>query len=100
MGRLSRDCKHKLKGYNSYKKKYTVNNLGLVNHNKRFFYAAVGDPASTHDTCFLKSALLYNEIVGGSVIHHWQVTLGNLGIILSMTIVDTAFPRFSWLLKS
>ena len=90
----------KLKGYYSFKKKYTVNNLRLVGHNKWFLYAAVGDPGSTHDARLLKSASTYNEIIIGSVIPDPKVALGNFGEIPLVAIGDTAFPRFSWLLIS
>ena len=90
----------KLKGYYSFKKKYTIDNLGLASHNKRFLYAAVGAPGSTHDARLLKSASLYNEIIGGPVITDRKVALGNFGEIPLVTIGDSAFPRFSWLLKS
>ena len=90
----------KLKGYYSFKKKYTVNNLGLVSYNKRFLYAAVGAPGSTHDARLLKSASIYQEILSGSVIPDRKIALGDFGEIPLVTIGDSAFPRFSWLLKS
>ena len=90
----------KLKGYYSFKKKYAINNFGLVSQNKRFLYAVAGAPGSTHDVRLLKSALIYNEIIGGLVIPDRKVDLGSFGEIPLMTIGDTAFPRFPWLLKS
>lgn len=90
----------KLKSYYSFKKKYTVNNLGLVSYNKRFLYAAVGAPGSTHDARLLKSASIYSDIINGSVIPDRKVALGNFGDIPLVTIGDSAFPRFSWLIKS
>ena len=48
----------------------------------------------------LKSASIYNEIISGSVIPDRKVALGNLGEIPLVTRSDTAFPRFSCLLKS
>ena len=44
----------KLKGYYRFKKKYPVNNLELVIHNKRFLYAVVGAPASILNARLLK----------------------------------------------
>ena len=39
----------KLKNYFSFKKRYSVSNMGLIGSNKRFMWAAVGAPGSTHD---------------------------------------------------
>ena len=44
----------KVKDYYSFKRKYTVNSIGLVSHSKRLLYVAVGAPGSTHDACLLK----------------------------------------------
>ena len=85
----------KLKGYHSLKKKYTVNNLGLVSHNKRFLYAAVGASGGTHDRHLFKSAPKYSEIIGISLIPVHKAALGNIGEIPLVTIGDTALPRFS-----
>ena len=89
-----------MKGYYSFKKKYTANNLGLVSNNTRFLYAVVGVPGSTYDAHLLKSASIYNEIIGGSVIPDRKVVLGIFGEIPLVKIGDITFPRFSWLLKS
>ena len=48
----------------------------------------------------LKSVSRYNEIIGGSVIPDQKFGLRNFGKIPLVTISDTAFPRFSWLLNS
>ena len=48
----------------------------------------------------LKSASRYNEIIGGSVIPDRKFGRGNFGKIPLVTISDTAFLRFLWLLKS
>ena len=90
----------KLKNYYSFKKKYTMNNLGLVSYNKRFFYAAVGAPGSTHDARLLKSASIYSDIINGLVIPDRKMALWNFGEIPLVTIGDSTFPRFSWLIKS
>ena len=47
--------------YYSFKKKYTVNNLGLLIRSKRFLCAAVGARVSTHDARLSKSASIFNE---------------------------------------
>lgn len=54
----------KFKIYYSFKKKYTVNNLELVSHTKRFLYAAARAPSSTDDAQLLKWVSIYNEIIG------------------------------------
>ena len=89
----------KLKSYYSFKKKYTVNNLGLVSYNKRFLYAAVGSPGSAHDASLLKSASIYSDIINGLVIPDRKMVLENFGEIPLVTIGESAFPRFSWLIK-
>ena len=39
----------KLKNYFSFKKRYSISNMGLAAFNKRFLHAALGAPGSTHD---------------------------------------------------
>ena len=53
----------RLKQYFSFKKRYTVTNMGLISYNKRFLYAAVGAPGSTHDSRLLKNCSLYKKIL-------------------------------------
>ena len=48
-----------LKNYCSFKKRYSITNLGLVGFNKHFLYAAVGAPANTHDARRLKESSIY-----------------------------------------
>jgi hypothetical protein len=40
----------KLKNFYSFKKRYSVTNMGFIGQNKRFMWAAVGAPGSTHDS--------------------------------------------------
>ena len=49
----------RLKQYFSFKKRYTVTNMGLISYNKRYLYAAVGASGSTHDSRLLKNCSLY-----------------------------------------
>ena len=44
----------KLKNFFSFKKRYTMTKMGLIGYNKRFLYAAVGAPGSTHDARLLR----------------------------------------------
>ena len=71
----------RLKQYFSFKKRYTVTNMGLISYNKRFLYAAVGAPGSTHDSRLLKNCSLYKKILAGDAIPHKSVNLGNYGEI-------------------
>ena len=77
-----------------------MNNLGLVSYNKRFLYAAVGAPGSTHDAGLLKSASIYSDIINGLVIPGRKMALGNFGGVPLVTMGDSAFPQFSWLIGS
>ena len=88
-----------LKSNFSFKKKYTVNNLALTSYNKRFLYAAVGAPGSTHDARMLKESSFFDEILSGRALPDRKINLGDYGDIPLVTIGDSAFPRFSWLLK-
>ena len=42
--------------------------MGLVGYNKRFLFAAVGAPGSTHDARMLKSTRMYYQILNGDVL--------------------------------
>jgi hypothetical protein len=88
-----------LKSNFSFKKKYTVNNLALTTYNKRFLYAAVGAPGSTHDARMLKESSFFDEVLNGRVLPDRKINLGDFGDIPLVTIGDSAFPRFSWLVK-
>ena len=88
-----------LKANFSFKKKYTVNNLALTSYNKRFLYAAVGAPGSTHDARMLKESSFFDEVLSGRALPDRKINLGEFGDISLVTIRDSAFPRFSWLIK-
>ena len=90
----------KLKNHFSFKKRYSISNMGLVAYNKRFLAAAVDAPGSTHDARLLRHTDVFNDIIGGRVIPNKTITLGDsYGEIPFVTIGDSAFPRFAWLLK-
>ena len=76
-----------------------MTNLGLVGYNKRFLYAAVGAPVSTHDTRLLKVSLIFHKVLKGDVLPGRVISLGDLGYVSLVTVGDRAFPRFSWLIK-
>ena len=59
-------------------------NLGLIGYNKRFLYAAVGAPGSTHDARLLKESSIYVFLLFGC-----QGT-GSVSPFITMTTVLTA----------
>ena len=89
----------KLKNFYSYKKRYSVTNMALIGHNKRFMFAAVGAPGSTHDSRLLKSCDIFSEIENGHVLPNSRLNLHPYGEIPFATVGDSAFPNPSWLLK-
>ena len=89
----------KLKTFYSFKKRYTMSSLGLVGYNKRFLYAAVGAPGSTHDARMLRSTRIYQQILAGEVIPNRIMNLEGGEEIPLVTGGDSAFPRHPWLLK-
>ena len=74
-----------------------MTNLGLIGYNKRFLYAAVGAPGSTHDARLLKEPSIYSDIINGNVIPDRVVQLDRTPLV---TIGDSAFPQFAWLIKA
>ena len=90
----------KLKQHYSFKKRYSVSNMGLVSYNKRFLYAAVRAPGSTHDSQLLKNTRLSQQLSEGEMLPDRCLHLGHPGEIPLVTIGDSAFPQHSWLLKA
>ena len=76
-----------------------MNNLALTSYNKRFLYAAIGAPGSTHDAKMLKESSYFDEVLRGRALPDRKINLGDFGDIPLVTIEDIAFPRFSWLTK-
>ena len=75
--------------------------MGLVGYNKHFLNLTVGAPGSTHDARFLRSTGLFKQILNGQGLPDKTVDLGDeYGKIPLVTIGDSAFPRFSWLLNN
>ena len=77
-----------------------MTNLGLIGYSKRFLYAAVVAPGSTHDARLLKESSIYSDIINGNVIPDRVVQLGDFGEIPLVTIGDSAFPQHVWLIKA
>ena len=89
-----------LKQYYSFKKRYSINNMGLISYNKRFLSATVNAPGSTHDARLLRHSAAFLGITDGQCIPDKTIHLGEkFGEIPLVTIGDSAFPRHSWLLK-
>ena len=76
-----------------------MNNLALTSYNKRFLYAAIGAPGSTHDARMLKESSFFDEVFTGRSLPDQKINLGDFGDIPLVTIGDSAFPSFSWLIK-
>ena len=89
----------KLKNYFSFKKRYSVSSMGFIASNKRFLWAAVGAPGSTHDSRLLRNCPLYKEIQKGNVFPNNLLHLRKYGSIPVTTVGDSAFPRHTWLMK-
>ena len=84
-----------LKNYFSFKKRYSVSNMGLVSYNKRFLDVTVGAPGSTHDSRFLKYTNVFKKI-------YWMEKCYQINLLSEIPLVtvgDTAFPCFAWLIK-
>ena len=89
----------KLKNYFSFKKRYSVSSLGFIASNKRFLWAAVGAPGSTHDSRLLKSCDLFADIQQGRILPSSVLRTREYGDIPFTTVGDSAFPRYTWLMK-
>ena len=89
----------KLKSYFSFKKRYSMSNLGLVSYNNKFPYCAVGAPGSTHDARMLRNSAIYQKIVTGHAIPDRVIDLGEHGKIPLVTDGDAAFRKHAWLIK-
>ena len=76
-----------------------MSNLALTSYNKRFLYAAVRAPGSIHDARMLKESSFFDEVLTGRALPDQKINLGDLGDIPLVTIGDSAFPCFSWLIK-
>ena len=76
-----------------------VNSLFLTSYSKRFLHAAVGAPGSTHVAKMLKESSFFDEVLSGRALPDRKINLGDFGDIPLVTIRDSAFPRFSWLIK-
>ena len=69
----------KLKSYFSFKKRYSMSNLGLVSYNKKFLYCAVRALGSNHDASMLRNSAIYQKIVTVNAIPERVIDLGEHG---------------------
>ena len=76
-----------------------MTNLGLVGYNKRFLYAPVDAPGSTHNARLLKESFIFHKILKGHVLPDRVFSLGDFGYVPLVTVGGSAFPQFSWLIK-
>ena len=60
----------------------------------------MGAPGSTHDARLLKESSIYSDIINGNVIPDRVVQLGDIGEIPLVTIGDSHFSQFAWLIKA
>ena len=73
-------------------------NMGLVGYNKRFLYAGIAS-GSTQGTRLLRNASIYQDIMNGGEIPQRSLLLGDFGDIPLVTIGDSPFLRYAWLIK-
>ena len=93
MGWVPHIYKYQIKNYFSFKKRYSVSSMGFIASNKRFLWAAVGAPGSTHDSRLLRNCPLYKKIQKGNVFPNNLLHLRNYGSIPVTTVGNSAFPR-------
>ena len=68
-----------------------MTNPGLIGYNKRFLYATVGAPVSTHDVRLLKELSIYFNIINRNGILDCAVQLGDFSEIPLVAIGNSAF---------
>ena len=52
-----------------------------------------------HNARMLKDSSFFDEFLSGIAFPDWKANLGDFGDIPLVTIRDSAFPRFSWLIR-
>ena len=60
----------------------------------------MGGPGSTHDARLLNESSIYSDIINGIVVPDRVVQLGDFDEITLVTIGDSVFPQFAWLIKA
>ena len=75
--------------------------MGLVGYSNRFLKLIIESPGSTHDVRLLRNTGLFKQILNGQGLPYKTVDLRDkYGKIPFVTIGDSAFARFSCLLKN
>ena len=74
--------------------------MELIGYNKCFLALTADAPGGTHDARLLCCTKVLKDIIAGDTTHDKGINLGlEFGEIPLLTIGDSAFPRFAWLLK-
>ena len=84
-----------MKTYFSFKRRYSISNIGLVRFNKHFLYDAVGAPGSTHDAILLRHTSLYKDILNGDANPDKLIELSTFETVPLATVEDNAFNKFA-----
>ena len=89
-----------LKNFFSFKKCYSVTNMGFIGANKHFLWARVGAPGSVHDSTLLQSSDIFRSIESVHCLPNHVLPLPGYGQIPFTTVGDSAFPPKAWQLKA
>ena len=73
--------------------------MGFIGYNKRFLWAAVGAPGSTHDSRLLQNTVIYSQLEEGHLLPERSLSLHGHCEIPLTTVGDSVFLTCSWLLK-
>ena len=84
-----------MKNHFSFKKRYSISDIGLVRFNKHFLYVTVGAPGSTHDAILLRLTFLFKDILNGDANPDKLNKLGAFGTVPLATVEDNAFNKFA-----
>ena len=75
------------KVFYSFKKRYSISNMGLIGYNKRFLATTVNTPSSTHDPRLLKHTEVFQGISNDNILPNKSIKLGvKFGEILLVTV--------------
>ena len=75
-----------LKNFFSFKKRYSVTNMGFIASNKRFLWAGVGVPGSVYDSTLLQASDIFNSIESGLCLPNQILNIPEYGEIPFITI--------------
>ena len=84
-GRMGSMLQLNLKSFYSYEKKYGITNMALIGHNKRFMFAAVGAPGSTHHSRPQRSCGIYVELENGNILRRMALATQDGGYRLMIS---------------